>query len=348
MKHIIITIIFIILIIAIISALYLVITRNNDKSYKKNSTENFEIGQSGITSICTVDMPDYANPNICYDISYIDPVNSNVIQVKAKIDNKYYIDASGMLEIVPYGYVSSPNKLSYIPKTKVSVYEQEINNIIDASINKIQSLMLANPPPTKEKSDQYKNEIAKLQEQKISNSESKTSNSEYNSDNFDITYHAEPIIASDDESTAGPGKMWIKDKDGKLIAVPYADVSNTTLYYQTGSYPFGPSSYVPNYEESVFLSKLSNLPTTSEVFDTVSQKSGFCDATKSSKYEREQKCNQISLDSCASTSCCVLLGGEKCVAGDINGPSIKANYSDFLITNKDYYYFDGNCYGNCS
>ena len=344
MKHIIITIF---LIIAIIVSFYLVITTNN-KNNQKSSRENFQIGQTGITSICTVDMPDYANPNICYDISYIDPVNSNVLQVKAKIDYNYYIDASGMLDIVPYGYVSSPNKLSYIPKTNVAIYEQRINNIIDASINELQTFMLANPPPSKEVVDQYKIKIAKLQQQKISNSDSKTSNSEYNSDNFDITYHAEPTIASDDESTAGPGKMWIKDKDGKLIAVPYADVSNTTLYYQTGSYPFGPSSYVPNYEETVFLSKLSNLPTTSEIFDSATQKSGFCDATKSSKYEREQKCNQISLDTCASTNCCVLLGGEKCVAGDINGPSIKANYSDFLITNKDYYYFDGNCYGNCS
>jgi len=43
----------------------------------------------------------------------------------------------------------------------------------------------------------------------------------------------------------------------------------------------------------------------------------------------------------------VLLGGQKCVAGNENGPTMKANYSDFLVLNKDFYYYQGKCYGNC-
>lgn len=332
------------LIVIIIILLYLVISIYY---MNKDVNEGFQIGKTGISSICLSNMSEYKDPNICYDISYIDSDNKNV-QVKAKIEPNYYIDASGMLEIVPYGYQTAPNKKSYIPKTSVSMYNSGINYAIDASINKIQTLMLANPPPSKEKVDQYKKDIARLQEQKTSSgSDNKTSNSDYNPDNFNMTYHADPPVNSTDESTAGAGKMWVKDASGKLIAVPYDAVKNTTLYYQTGSYPFGPSSYVPNYEESVFLSKLTNTPTTSKVYDTATKKAGFCASTESSMIEREKKCMALSEDTCAATDCCVSFGGQKCVAGDISGPSIKSNYSDFLITNKDYYYFKGECYGNC-
>jgi hypothetical protein len=43
-----------------------------------------------------------------------------------------------------------------------------------------------------------------------------------------------------------------------------------------------------------------------------------------------------------------LFGGAKCVAGNDRGPSIQSNYSDFLVKNRDYYYYKGKCYGNCT
>jgi hypothetical protein len=63
----------------------------------------------------------------------------------------------------------------------------------------------------------------------------------------------------------------------------------------------------------------------------------------------EEKCNAVAPESCASTSCCVLLGGEKCVSGNENGPYMTANYTDYTLTarNKDFYYYQGKCYGNC-
>lgn len=69
----------------------------------------------------------------------------------------------------------------------------------------------------------------------------KTSNKMYNSDNFDITYHPMPAIPD----------VWKLDADGKLIKVPYYEVKNKT-WYSVGKYP---AIYVPNYEESVFLSR---------------------------------------------------------------------------------------------
>ena len=50
---------------------------------------------------------------------------------------------------------------------------------------------------------------------------------------------------------------------------------------------------------------------------------------------------------CASTSCCVLLGGKKCVAGNANGPYMRSHYNDLSLNPKDHYFHQGKCYGNC-
>lgn len=177
----------------------------------------------------------------------------------------------------------------------------------------------------------------KINKENIQNidNNNKISNKKYNSDNLDITYHAEPAV----------GEMWIKDTNGNLKKVQYNDLSNTTLYYPSGSYVFNPPSYVPNYEESVFLSKFTNLQ---PVIDISYQEYNICNNTITSKIDREQKCNSLDKESCKKSNCCVLFGGEKCVCGDIKGPSIKSNYSDFTIINRDFYFYKNKCYGNCS
>jgi hypothetical protein len=322
----------------ILISLYLAIAKRND--------EGFQVGTTGITEICASDSSDMS---CISNVKYIDAVTSETKTVKAKINPNYYIDSNNMLQIIPYGYIQGPDKRSYIPKSKSAMFEQGAITARDREIDKkINALTDTNYDKNTFKSKVDQIEYLKKQRTKTIDDD-KTSNKVYNSDNFNITYHDDPTTRkNDDDSTAGVGRMWVRDKSGKLISVPYSNVKNTTLYYETGSYPFGPSSYVPNYEESTLLSKSSNQSNVSSIYGLATQKGGFCEATKSSIYQREQKCNQVDINTCASTGCCVLLGGEKCVAGNQSGPSIKANYSDFLITNRDYYYYQGKCYGNCS
>jgi hypothetical protein len=119
---------------------------------------------------------------------------------------------------------------------------------------------------------------------------------------------------------------------------------------------------VPTYEDSVYLSRTARnaqlLPGAgaeggkgpAPVFNTNSQLGGFCEANKNDKQKIEEKCMAIEKGACASTSCCVLLGGEKCVAGNENGPYMTANYTDYTLAtrNRDFYYYQGKCYGNCA
>ena len=176
------------------------------------------------------------------------------------------------------------------------------------------------------------------------------SNTKYNSNNFDITYHTDGADMStyDDYSTAGQNNMWILDNSGNLISVPYSEISGNTLYNEPGSFRFGSSNYIPNYAESVYLSKLTNVSTVSPVINSAESSAGFCSSLYPDKNALEQACNALDKDACASTSCCALLGGEKCVYGNENGPYFKSNYSNFMVKNTEFYYYQGKCYGNCT
>ena len=176
------------------------------------------------------------------------------------------------------------------------------------------------------------------------------SSTSYNSNNYDVEYHSDPtdINKFSDASTAGPGKMWILDNCGNLVSVPYSDIKGSTLYNEPGSFRFGSSNYVPNYEESVYLSKLTNISTLTPVTNSADIAAGFCSALYPDKNKLEEKCNALDKNACGSTSCCVLLGGQKCVYGNESGPYFKSNYSNFMVTNPEFYYYQGKCYGNCS
>jgi len=273
-----------------------------------NNRGYFPKGTNGIT-LCEANDPKYNDISVCTVANYYD-LNGNKVTAPMKLSNKVYLDVSGFVQQVPYGYRSNSARNGYIPITD----SQQYSSAADPSWNNVGSLI---------------------------------SKSGYNSDNLDITYHTDPTENSSDNNSMAPGKMWVKDPSGKLIAMPYVDVSNTTLYYQPGSYRYGPSNYVPNYEESIYLSKLTKRSTTTPILDAPYLKAGFCEEYKSFPNKIDGKCNGLHPETCASTKCCVLLGGQRCVAGNESGPTFAYNYSNLHIKNRDYYYYQGKCYGNC-
>uniref|UniRef100_A0A6C0D486 Peptidase C1A papain C-terminal domain-containing protein n=1 Tax=viral metagenome TaxID=1070528 RepID=A0A6C0D486_9ZZZZ len=171
---------------------------------------------------------------------------------------------------------------------------------------------------------------------------SNNSDIKYDSNNYNVQYHETPDqLELDDPSTA-------IDSKGNLYKQSGANPHVETIYYQPGSYLFGASTYVPNYEDSVYLSKLTGESSAKPIVNSAKMASGFCSYNKDSPIKLEEACQATDVNSCSSTSCCVLLGGSKCVSGDATGPYQKQNYGDITIKNPDYYYFQGTCYGNCS
>lgn len=113
---------------------------------KNQKREGFLVGQTGISLICSPNSPDISG---CYDISYVDSTTGLTKRVSAQITSGYYIDASGYLSAVPYGYSASKNKRSYVPLSNAAQFSLAVNvnenAILDASINIIQSKINANP-----------------------------------------------------------------------------------------------------------------------------------------------------------------------------------------------------------
>jgi len=171
----------------------------------------------------------------------------------------------------------------------------------------------------------------------------------YKTDNYYVEYHdtEQDIIKQNDLDVGLVKPIYVKDASGNVVQLPWTNVKGNTTYNEPGTFRYESSNYVPNYEDSVYLSRLTGLSYTKPVYDTASQLGGFCSFNKNNGFNTETACLKLDKNTCASTSCCVLLGGAKCVAGNENGPTMKSNYSDIYLKNKDFYFYQGKCYGNC-
>jgi hypothetical protein len=161
-------------------------------------------------------------------------------------------------------------------------------------------------------------------------------NVQYNANNLDSYQSINPELRGSEKEA----KQTVFDVSLNLIH-PYP------VYYEPGSFPFASTGYLPTYEDSVYISKTTNLSQTAPITNAPYLQGGFCKQYANDDQTRNAKCNALSSDTCASTECCVLLGGTKCVAGNDSGPTIKSVFSDVTIPNKDYWYYQGKCLGNC-
>ena len=163
-----------------------------------------------------------------------------------------------------------------------------------------------------------------------------------------IQYHESEDAIRAASPGEGTGIAYVIDKDGNRVGLGKASTQPDQLYYTAGSFPFGSASYVPKYDDAVYLSKLTGETTASLLEGTAAMKGGFCTQEANNKLALDEKCRATDKNQCASLSCCVLLGGAKCVAGNANGPTMTGHYSDFTIRDRDYYYYQGKCYGHCA
>jgi hypothetical protein len=66
----------------------------------------------------------------------------------------------------------------------------------------------------------------------------------------DVQYHEDPDTLKEDIT------IKVKNRWGKLVDMPWSTAVTTTPFYNTpDSFRFGPNNYVPDYEESILLSR---------------------------------------------------------------------------------------------
>ena len=166
------------------------------------------------------------------------------------------------------------------------------------------------------------------------------------SNNLNVEFH-DDYSGEKDKYGNPSGTSYIREKDGSTKAILPTGLGVTATYYKPQDYIYGSLTYVPNYEDSVYLSRTANMFIGQPMVETSSIQGGVCNYYKYNPDQLEQACQRMDPNVCASTNCCVLLGGAKCVSGSENGPHMKSHYSNTLIPNRDFYYYQSKCYGNC-
>ena len=73
---------------------------------------------------------------------------------------------------------------------------------------------------------------------------------------------------------------------------------------------------------------------------------GFCQTAGTNPETLNNKCNTLTSESCNQTDCCIFINGNKCVAGDANGPTITTDVNGNDI-DYAYYSYKNQCYGSC-
>ena len=168
--------------------------------------------------------------------------------------------------------------------------------------------------------------------------------------NYDVGFHenADDVRKRQKMFDQPVGGIVMLDSDGNKIILPRESVQGDLTYNDPAKYAYGMRTFVPNYEDSVFLSQSTKLSTVSEYHDAATSAKGFCETLKNDPEAVEYNCRKMDKNACAATSCCVLLGGSKCVSGNESGPKNRTHYVDVFVRNKDFYYYRGKCYGNCN
>ena len=90
----------------------------------------------------------------------------------------------------------------------------------------------------------------------IPKSKTKLIDSKYSDilNSYDVEFHdSESIIKKQSLSEPDYGEVRVRDQSGNMIVLPRIGAQQSTIIYQPGEFPFGASTYVPTYEDSIYL-----------------------------------------------------------------------------------------------
>jgi len=148
---------------------------------------------------------------------------------------------------IPDGYYkTSDTKMAKVP------YGYKVNSTKDGLLAASQAAFWADYAKNYDKT--YGN--VDLLTQEVDGTDTK-----YNNNNYDITYHDSPedIQKQGGLFDASFGTVMVIDPCGNKLLIPYNPAQSLPIYYTPGTYKYGSSTYVPSYEDSVYLSKMTFL-----------------------------------------------------------------------------------------
>jgi hypothetical protein len=148
------------------------------------------------------------------------PIPSNGV-----IPDGYYKINDREMKKIPYGYTTNTDKDELLPNTQSAFWV-----------------------------DYVKKEENVQEDPMIINTNTYTPN-------LDVSYHADEETIKYQSGVYGTsfGTTVVVDNNGNKILIPYNPAQGFPTYYKPGTYKYGANIYVPNYEESIYLSKMNRI-----------------------------------------------------------------------------------------
>jgi len=106
--------------------------------------------------------------------------------------------------------------------------------------------------------------------------------------NYDVEFHSSVDEIREKSKEDVNGKVTVRDQNGNMVVLPRVETQESTTFYQPGEFPFGASNYIPNYEDSVYLSSIGYR----SMLGNVKSKScnGICQAYNEFKSKMNLQC----------------------------------------------------------
>jgi hypothetical protein len=183
-----------------------------------------------------------------------------------KMPEGYYLLSDSSLAILPPNMLPNLNKINFSEDNAKILYHYDIGYI-----SEIQYYEKKFKPDNIQKklpegvyyTDSNKDFVSLLKFGQVADNEkgygykTKKENINYREikDNYDVQFHddAETVKKQNDLKM---GEVKVKDQNGNMIVLPKAEAQGSVTFYQPGEFPFGASTYIPNYEDSIYLSSV--------------------------------------------------------------------------------------------
>ena len=140
------------------------------------------------------------------------------------IPDGYYKINDTTMKKIPYGYTTNENKTELLPNTQATFWKEYVKD-----------------------------------RDHIPDDPLVTNTNTYNVNNYDVEYHDHEETIKSQSGVYGSsfGTTMVLDNCGNKLLIPYTKSQGFPTYYTPGTYKYGANTYVPNYEESIYLSKMN-------------------------------------------------------------------------------------------
>lgn len=113
-------------------------------------------------------------------------------------------------------------------------------------------------------------------------------------DNYNAEFHdkVEDIVKQNKLYDLGFDLTRVIDQCGNMVSLPKTPAQASVTYYQPGEFPFGAANYIPNYEDSVYLSSVGYRTMFGNGNASSSSCGAMCQAYNDFKTKMDQYCSK--------------------------------------------------------